>query len=330
VAYNPRGYWEHRELTEISDAILSRHDGSWDVPPLLPPGWSQSSRLIDLSRRAQQLIRDQFGGLPLWGWKDPRCCLTLPFWQHLLPNIRYVICLRNPVDVARSLEHREGFSPEKSSALWLKYASSALGFTEGKPRLIVFYEDLMGDCLRELWRLGDFLGRTEQANQAKVQEAVQQFLEGGLHHFHASVGDTTTNLRIDRRATALYFALKLSVDLGRTRTDDQVGTEDAIDQALEAMQGLARTSAYGIWPAENASVLETVSSQLYEHNRALQSQEEYAEERIRVLSAQLIRAETQLQNIKAARSYRLMSRYGLIKQRYLMSIYRLFGFAEPK
>src|ERR1700726_3099667 len=39
VAYNPKGYWEHHELTSISDAIIKRHGGSWDEPPLLPQGW---------------------------------------------------------------------------------------------------------------------------------------------------------------------------------------------------------------------------------------------------------------------------------------------------
>ena len=44
VADNPKGYWEHHEITAISDAILKRHGGSWDEPPLLPPGWETAGR----------------------------------------------------------------------------------------------------------------------------------------------------------------------------------------------------------------------------------------------------------------------------------------------
>lgn len=29
---NPKGYWEHHEITSISDAILKRPGGSWDAP----------------------------------------------------------------------------------------------------------------------------------------------------------------------------------------------------------------------------------------------------------------------------------------------------------
>src|SRR5258706_8380174 len=33
IAHNPKGYWEHHEITAISDAILKRYGGSWDEPP---------------------------------------------------------------------------------------------------------------------------------------------------------------------------------------------------------------------------------------------------------------------------------------------------------
>ena len=215
VADNPKGYWEHHELTAISDAILKRHGGSWDEPPLLPPGWETAAAIDDLRKRAQQLIQNQFGAVQLWGWKDPRTCLTLPFWQLLLPDMRYVICLRNPLDVARSLEHRDHLSAAKSSDLWLTYVSSALRDTEGKPRVVTFYEDLMDDCLRQLQRLAGFLGKPERAQQADVQEAVQEFIDQGLQHYRTSIEQAAASPGIDPRATALYLAQRRSVSPGR-------------------------------------------------------------------------------------------------------------------
>jgi hypothetical protein len=215
VADNPKGYWEHHELTAISDAILKRHGGSWDEPPLLPPGWETAAAIDDLRQRAQQLIQNQFAGVQLWGWKDPRTCLTLPFWQQLVPNLKYVVCLRNPVDVGRSLEYRDNLSAEKSSNLWLTYVSSALHYTEENPRLVIFYEDLMDDCLRELQRLAGFLGRPERAQQADVQEAVQEFIEEQLQHYRTSIVEAAASPGIDPRAKALYLAQRSSVSFGR-------------------------------------------------------------------------------------------------------------------
>ena len=74
------------------------------------------------------------------------------------------------MDVARSLEHRNGFSAEKSSSLWFRYVNSALEHSEGKRRLVVFYEDLMDNCLGELQRLSDFLGKPEGAKQVELQQ----------------------------------------------------------------------------------------------------------------------------------------------------------------
>src|SRR5688572_12078071 len=134
---NPKGYWEHNDIVSINDAILNRHGGSWDDPPILPHGWETAEVIDDLRERAQTLIQDQFAEALIWGWKDPRSCLTLPFWQKLLPDMRYIVCLRNPVDVARSLEQRDSFSAEKSSDLWLAYVNSALEHSDGKRRLVI-------------------------------------------------------------------------------------------------------------------------------------------------------------------------------------------------
>ena len=99
---NPDGFWEHRHFVAINDALLAAFGGTWDAPPSLPPGWHEDPKLTPAYRRAAELIRE-FRGSSGWGWKDPRNSLTLPFWRHLLPDMRVVVCLRNPLEVAASL-----------------------------------------------------------------------------------------------------------------------------------------------------------------------------------------------------------------------------------
>jgi hypothetical protein len=341
AADNPKGYWEHHEIASISDAIIKRHGGSWDKPPLLPQGWETAAAIDDLRHHAQQLIQDQFAEVQLWGWKDPRSCLTLPFWQQLLPDMRYIICLRNPVDVARSLEHRDSLSAEKSSYLWLTYVSSALYHSEGKPRLVILYEDLMDDCLRELQRLAEFLGKPERAKQVDVQEAVQEFIEKGLHHYRTSIVSATASSRIDLCARALYIAQRISVSFGRKEINGQQGLDNQIYKALDALSQYSFAASGQANPlvvrlTESEQALKTLSTQLVEKDgivqpllthlaeqtRALQSRAECAEERVRVLSAQLLDTETQLQETLG---WRLLSSYGRIKHSYFLPIYRLFG-----
>src|SRR6516162_6096727 len=89
---NPRGFWEHTALTGINEEILAKLGGNWHEPPAFPAGWERSPQFADLRRRARALIEADFNTVDSWGWKDPRNCLTLPFWQSILPAIHYVIC----------------------------------------------------------------------------------------------------------------------------------------------------------------------------------------------------------------------------------------------
>jgi hypothetical protein len=209
VADNPKGYWEHHALTGISDAIIKRYGGTWDRPPVLRLGWESDAAFDDLRDRARQLIDEQFSNASIWGWKDPRTCLTLPFWQLLLPHMRYIICLRNPIDVAASLARRDGFSNDKSYSLWLTYVSAALKYSEGKPRLVVVYEDLMSDCLGELHRIAAFIGTSERAAQPEVRKRVQEFIDPNLQHHHSVDQPSAVGSQLELEARTLYHALRV-------------------------------------------------------------------------------------------------------------------------
>jgi hypothetical protein len=46
---NPKGYWEHDEIVSLNDEILGRLGGSWDNPPIFPPGWENAPAIDDLT-----------------------------------------------------------------------------------------------------------------------------------------------------------------------------------------------------------------------------------------------------------------------------------------
>jgi hypothetical protein len=211
---NPKGYWENDALTLVSDAILKRFGGAWDQPPVFPEEWFKSEAIGDLSARAQQISKTQFSNSSVWGWKDPRTCLTLPFWQQEYSNLQYIICLRDPVAVAASLEARDEFSAEKSCSLWLTYVSSALRDTEGRSRLIVFYEDLMDDCATQVERLAEFVGTLEQSKTAAVQKSISEFVDASLYHHRSKSESTIFASQPEIEAQKLYQALRLSGSTG--------------------------------------------------------------------------------------------------------------------
>ena len=72
------------------------------------------------SVRARLLIQ-QFDTQTFWAWKDPRTALTMPFWRQLLPGLKVVVCVRNPLEVAHSLSQRGMSSLAFGLRLWQTY-----------------------------------------------------------------------------------------------------------------------------------------------------------------------------------------------------------------
>lgn len=206
---NPTGYWEYRPILELNDEILGRLGGSFAEPPPLPPGWETAAELADLRRRARDLIARTFASGD-WGWKDPRTCLTLPFWKQILPPIQYVICMRSPAEVAASLETRDGSSVEKSIRLWQIYTGAAIEQTTGLPRHFLFYEDVIHSHREEVSRLARFLGRSDALEQPAVRAAIEEFVGPELHRQRTSLINTLDNPNILFPAKALYFALRVA------------------------------------------------------------------------------------------------------------------------
>ena len=280
---NPKGYWEHDEIVSLNDEILRRLGGSWDNPPTFPPGWENARAIDDLKQRGRRLIHDSFANVETWGWKDPRSCLTLPFWQQLLPNLRYILCLRNPLDVAGSLQHRDRLSAEQSSQLWLTYVNSALKHTDKRSRLVIFYEDLIDDCLGELQLLADFLGKSKRAKSVEVREAVQEFMEKELQHYHTSVVQATASPAIDVRAKSLYLAQKISVGFGRGESNGQPKLDDQMEKALDILSQYAIRASGQANPlidqlaerddqlAENGKTVRRLQNQLLERGKDMEA-----------------------------------------------------------
>lgn len=155
---NPKGFWENMDFAALNESILLHLGGRWNSPPpFTKDGWELDPMLIPLSNKARELTREFTDHEP-WGWKDPRTSLTLPFWNHLLPNLKLVICLRNPLAVAHSLQKRNKFSEFHGIGLWQSYNQSLLTAARSKQYVITHYDAYFNDPKIELFRVLDWLG----------------------------------------------------------------------------------------------------------------------------------------------------------------------------
>ena len=155
-ADNPEGFWEHLGFVALNDELLSELGGAWDLPPKADEDFT-TVRLDPLRLKARLLI-EKFDPATVWGWKDPRNSLTLPFWQRLLPGLKTVVVVRNPLEVAHSMRKRNGISYSFGLRLWEIYNRRLIEISSGKDRLVTHYDFFFQEPEAELRRITDFIG----------------------------------------------------------------------------------------------------------------------------------------------------------------------------
>lgn len=290
--YNPEGYWEHQDIVHLNEAILNCLGGSWDKPPEFPHGWEGSPELAALRRKARSIIHRDLQGVPLWGWKDPRNSLTLPFWQNLLPDIRYVICLRNPIDIASSLEKRDGLPFAKCIDLWLTYTTAAIKHTSGKPRILVFYENLFTDWQGELRRLAEFIERPISAHAPEPQSQAEAFVMEELRHHRSTLTDAVGASELAFTAKALYFSMCALAQGSASRPEGPMDGE--LEEALDIFSTYAKEEQATL--KQKDALLAETDVTLADKNAALVEKDALlAEKDRRIASSEAMLAETEAQ-----------------------------------
>lgn len=179
---NPEGFWEHLDFVALNEEVLARFGGTWDRPPALPEGWEFDPRVEPLLARAGELVA-RFGGRRHWGWKDPRSSLTIPFWRRVVPSLKVVVCVRNPLEVAHSLFVRGDSTGASQFRLWLHYYREILAAAPPSSRVVTHYQSYFEDARAELRRVSDWLGlgvSDEAAGRAC------EHVSGALRHHHAT------------------------------------------------------------------------------------------------------------------------------------------------
>lgn len=173
---NPEGFWERLDVVRINNQILSTARASWDWPKAFPEGfWERGRRtyhakLIEETRQ----IFSELEQYPQWAIKDPRICLTIPYWKELAPSAKYLLCVRNPFEVASSISHRHKLTENFGIQLWQAYYESFFQNVSDDQYLVLDYSRILEDTENEIHRLVTWLGiSSSEANIASTMALVK-------------------------------------------------------------------------------------------------------------------------------------------------------------
>lgn len=131
-------HWENVPLRHVNEQLLHAGRGSWDSPPAR--GWLTNKRVRAQRAPAKLVLEREYPEVAVAVWKDPRTCLTLPFWLELIKGEAYFLVVsRHPTEVAASLTTRNKFGRGLGYALWERYNADALAAIAGRPAVVLDY-----------------------------------------------------------------------------------------------------------------------------------------------------------------------------------------------
>lgn len=187
---NERGYWESLKIVGLDDELLASAGSAWDDWRAFDTEWYSSPLVDGFRTRAKQLLEEEFDSADLFVLKDPRICRILPFWSTTLREMNtaslVVLLIRSPLEVARSLASRDGFSLEKGLLIWLRHVLDSERETRHLPRTIVAMDDFLDDWRSSIQKIGRLLGIEWPRLDDSTAAAVDNFLSHDLKHQNAS------------------------------------------------------------------------------------------------------------------------------------------------
>jgi len=275
---NDKGFWEHKDLVKINEALLEFAGLHWYSPlaagkfaAFLEAG---SADLDTLKGQAREFVSKLLEGAVEEGGekrgdgdlcvaiKDPRLCLTANFWLPIFEEAGARVVgfelVRHPAEVGRSLARRDGIVSSHSNVLWLDHVLASVDFCRQLDGCYAgSFDDLMASPLGFTEVALKDLGIGLQPDQEKMEQWIQEDLR---HHKR----DTRTpdGLLADE-VTLLYE------EILQRRSVDRVTAEKLVNHVSGVFEDLEK-----LFEGFNATVvqLQDVSERLdhlgKEHSRA--------------------------------------------------------------
>lgn len=188
---NEKGFFEDLDINKFNDYLLNKMDSIWCSPQI-----PQTNQLEILNNptdinTAIDLLNSKINNVAIFGFKDPRVTVLLPFWQNIFKicnlNVNYLIAIRNPLSVAKSLEKRDRFSVQKGLFLWAQYMLASLEYTNQQNRVLVSYEQLMLNPNLQLQKISEAFNLPINDQELKI--FTNEFLDSSLQHTNLDLDD---------------------------------------------------------------------------------------------------------------------------------------------
>lgn len=184
---NIKGFWEPSEVVAIHEQLFSDLQFRHDTHLGIAEAQLHSEAAIVASDRLLHFMRSAFSADDaVVVIKDPRICRLIPLWQQVLERAEFelniVLPIRNPLEVALSLQVRNGYPINKGLLMWLRHILAAERGSRTCRRTIVTYDQLMADWRGVAAQIGHDLDIIWPRDIDEAAVEIDAFLDDGLRH----------------------------------------------------------------------------------------------------------------------------------------------------
>lgn len=181
---NDEGFWEDGDFVAINEQLLEIAGCQWYtvIPSCADIDW-MSAEFKAVKASAEHWLRSRLApGSSISAVKDPRLCVTMPFWSAVCEqcsvDVQMIFVDRAPLEVAQSLRKRDLFPLSYGLRLYLAYHECVESFVEGQIDWIAF-QDLLDNTTDAL------ATQLERLPLLTLPEKGFEEVRGALKHYYS-------------------------------------------------------------------------------------------------------------------------------------------------
>jgi len=171
---------------DFNDQLLEALGTRWDDWLPINGSFSKSPQWADFIKRGTGVLREEFEDAPLFVLKDPRICRVAALWFDILAqeniDVRIVMPIRNPLEVARSIAARNNIDEHLCLLIWLRYVIDAEAASRGMKRVIISYDQLLEDWRTTASTISKTLDVVWPRLSANTAKNIDEFIEPDERH----------------------------------------------------------------------------------------------------------------------------------------------------
>lgn len=209
---NEQGHWESSAVVALNDQILADAGSCWDDWSALNPDWRASPLRDEAVVKASAIVRQHGQLSQVFGIKDPRISKLADIWLDACDTAEVdptlIIMLRNPAEVAASLERRDLMTPAYGHLLWLRHMLDVEFYSRKRKRIVCQFDLLLDNWSAAVEQIKSRTGLFFPRNSPLVQSEIDQFVDAHNRHHRVRSETITDNPGLSvwlRQAYAIFL-----------------------------------------------------------------------------------------------------------------------------